>query len=260
METPLPPSPPGQKPPATGGSASDKLPKWASFETTAESLHRTLALVVRGLALREGNLFLLLSVLIGLGSGLLVVCFRIAIDWTHLWLFGSSLTSSPWRLLAVPTVAGLVIGACVMLFFRGVRGSGVNQTKAAVYIYDGYIATRTVIGKFLLCALAIGSGQSLGPEDPSLQIGAGIASLLGRRLRLSREKIRLIAPVGAAAGLAAAFNAPISAILFVIEEVIGLRSGGVIGGIILAAVSSVVVMRGFLGAEPLFRIPAYHLA
>ncbi|MGH9353269.1 MAG: chloride channel protein, partial [Terriglobia bacterium] len=145
-------------------------------------------------------------------------------------------------------------------FFRGVRGSGVNQTKAAVYIYDGYIATRTVIGKFLLCALAIGSGQSLGPEDPSLQIGAGIASLLGRRLRLSREKIRLIAPVGAAAGLAAAFNAPISAILFVIEEVIGLRSGGVIGGIILAAVSSVVVMRGFLGAEPLFRIPAYHLA
>ncbi|MGH9352584.1 MAG: hypothetical protein ACRD2G_10545, partial [Terriglobia bacterium] len=123
------------------------MPKWASFETTAESFHRTLTVIVRGLALREGNLFLLLSVLIGLASGLLVVCFRIAIDWTHLLLFGSSLTAPPWRLLVIPAAAGLVIGACVMLFFRGVRGSGVNQTKAAVYIYDGYIATRTVIGK-----------------------------------------------------------------------------------------------------------------
>lgn len=224
------------------------------------SLRQALLVIIHGLALSEGNLFLLLSVLIGLASGLLVVCFRISIEWTHLWLLGSSLSASPLRLLLVPTAAGLLIGALIMLSFRGVRGSGVNQTKAAVYIYDGYIASRTVIGKFLLCALAIGSGQSLGPEDPSLQIGAGIASVLGRRLRLSRDKIRLIAPVGAAAGLAAAFNAPISAILFVMEEIVGLRGGGIIGGIILAAVSSVVVMRGFLGAEPLFRVPAYHLA
>ncbi|MDE3180195.1 MAG: chloride channel protein [Acidobacteriota bacterium] len=216
--------------------------------------------MVGGLALRESNLFLLLSILIGLASGLLVVCFRIAIEWTHVSLFGSSLKASPWRLLSVPTLAGLVIATCVIFFFQGVRGSGVNQTKAAVYIYDGYIPFRTVIGKFLLSALAIGSGQSLGPEDPSLQIGAGIASSLGRRLHLSREKIRLMAPVGAAAGLAAAFNAPISAIIFVIEEIIGLRSASVIGGIILAAVSSVAVMRAFLGSEPLFRIPAYHLA
>jgi CIC family chloride channel protein len=140
-----------------------------------------------------------------------------------------------------------------------VRGSGVNQTKAAVYIYDGFIPFNTVIGKFVTCALAIGTGQSLGPEDPSLQMGAGIASALGRRLRLSREKVRLIAPVGAAAGLAAAFNAPISAVLFVIEEVIGKWTAGVLGAIVLAAVSSVVMSRWFLGEQPLFRIPEYHL-
>lgn len=115
-------------------------------------------------------------------------------------------------------------------------GSRVNQTKAAVYIYDGYVPFRTVIGKFLTCVLAIGSGQSLGPEDPSLQMGAGIASALGRRMRFSRDKVRLIAPVGAAAGLAAAFNAPIAAVLFVIEEVIGTWSAGVLGAIVLAAV------------------------
>src|SRR5437588_765993 len=118
---------------------------------------------------------------------------------------------------------------------------------------------RPVVGKFIGSALAIGSGQSLGPEDPSLQIGAGIASALGRRLGLSRDKMRLIAPVGAAAGLAAAFNAPISAVLFVIEEVIGRWTAGILGSVVLSAVSSVVVMRWFLGSESMFRIPAVEL-
>ncbi|MGH9375347.1 MAG: chloride channel protein [Terriglobia bacterium] len=226
----------------------------------AASLRTAGTRVIQTLALREGNLFLLLAIVIGLASGLLVVCFRITIQWIHLWLFGSGLTATPYRTLLVPAVSGIAIGALVMLVFRQVRGSGVNQTKAAVYIYDGYIPFRTVIGKFLVCALAIGSGQSLGPEDPSLQIGAGLASAIGRHLHLSREKIRMIAPVGAAAGLAAAFNAPISAMVFVLEEVIGQWSAGVLGAIILAAVSSVVVLRGFLGAEPLFSIPTYRLA
>jgi len=209
--------------------------------------------------LREPQLFLLLAVIIGLISGLAVVLFRIAIDWTRLTVFGSALTPPPARTLLVPTLGGLVVALLVIKFFPRARGSGVNQTKAAVYIYDGYIPFNTVIGKFICCALAIGTGQSLGPEDPSLQMGAGIASALGRRLRLSREKVRLIAPVGAAAGLAAAFNAPISAVLFVIEEVIGRWTAGVLGAVVLAAVSSVVVLRWFLGEQALFRIPEYHL-
>jgi chloride channel protein, CIC family len=147
----------------------------------------------------------------------------------------------------------------VALVFPRVHGSGVNQTKAALYIYDGYVSFRTVVGKFITSALAIGSGFSLGPEDPALQIGAGVASLLGRRMRLDREKLRLIAPVGAAAGLAPAFNAPISAVLFVIEEVIGRWSAGILGSVVLSAISSVVVMRWFLGSEPMFRIPPVEL-
>src|SRR5579871_3132162 len=241
------------------GRAPVEEKKFTFPHSFGEIVRQAVARIIRGLALREGNLFLLLAVVIGLASGLLVVCFRIAIEGARLWFFGSSLTASPLRVLLIPAVVGLVIAACIMLLFRGVRGSGVNQTKAAVYIYDGYIPFRTVIGKFVLCALAIGSGQSLGPEDPSLQIGAGIASALGRRLRLSREKIRLIAPVGAAAGLAAAFNAPISATIFVIEEVIGNWNAGVLGAIVLSAVSSVIVSRWFLGDQALFGIPAYHL-
>jgi CIC family chloride channel protein len=207
-------------------------------------------------AFREERLFLLLAVVIGILSGLAVVCFRVAIEFARLYLLGSAVPPTGYRLFLAPTAVGLVVALLVMLAFPRSRGSGVNQTKAALYIYNGYIPFRTVIGKFLCSALAIGSGQSLGPEDPSLQIGAGLASALGRRLHLSRERVRLIAPIGAAAGLAAAFNAPISAVLFVIEEVIGRWSAGVLGAVVLAAVSSAVVERWFLGFAPLFRIPA----
>jgi CIC family chloride channel protein len=212
-----------------------------------------------GETLKQTQLFLLLAVIIGLFSGLSVVLFQVAIEWTRLLAFGSALSPTWTRVLVVPTIGGLVVAYLVIRSFPRVRGSGVNQTKAAVYIFDGYIPFETVIGKFITCALAIGTGQSLGPEDPSLQMGAGIASALGRRLRLSREKVRLIAPVGAAAGLAAAFNAPISAVVFVIEEVIGNWTAGVLGAIVLSAVSSVVVLRWFLGDQALFRVPPYHL-
>ncbi len=210
-------------------------------------------------SLREEQFFLLLAVLIGIGSGLAVVCFRMCIEFLKLKLLGSGLQPSVPRVFLAPMLTGLVIAFLVIRFFPRARGSGVNQTKAALYIYDGYIPMPTVIGKFITSALAIGSGQSLGPEDPSLQIGAGLASLLGRKLKLSREKLRLIAPVGAAAGLAAAFNSPITAVLFVIEEVIGRWTAGILGAVVLSAISSAVVARWFLGDEALFRVPAYHL-
>jgi CIC family chloride channel protein len=208
---------------------------------------------------REDRFFLVLSVFIGIFSGLAVVCFRFAIGWCRLYLLGSGAVLSPTRLLLAPTLAGLVIAVLVMHVFPQARGSGVNQTKAALYIYNGYIPLRTAAGKFITAALAIGSGHSLGPEDPSLQIGACLASVMGRKMRLSRDRMRLIAPVGAAAGLAAAFNAPISAVLFVIEEVIGRWTAGILGSVVLSAVSSVVVMRWFLGSESLFRIPTVQL-
>ncbi len=210
-------------------------------------------------SLREEQFFLLLAVLIGVASALAVVCFRMCIEFLSLKLLGSGLQPSVPRVFVAPMLMGLVIAFLVIRFFPRARGSGVNQTKAALYIYDGYIPIPTVIGKFITSALAIGSGQSLGPEDPSLQIGAGLASALGRRLKLSRDKLRLIAPVGAAAGLTAAFNSPITAVLFVIEEVIGRWTAGILGAVVLAAISSAVVERWFLGDEPLFHVPAYHL-
>ena len=222
-------------------------------------LRRQIARFLAEPILPEDQFFFLLSIVIGLFGGLSVVCFQVAINATRFSLLGSSLRPPAARVLLAPALAGLVVAVLVWRFFPRVRGSGVNQTKAAVYIFNGRIPFSTVIGKFVTCALAIGSGQSLGPEDPSLQIGAGIASALGRRMQLSREKLRLIAPVGAAAGLAAAFNSPISAVLFVIEEVIGTWSAGVLGAVVVSAVASVTVERWLMGEAPLFRVPAFHL-
>ena len=208
---------------------------------------------------REDRLFLVLSVFIGIFSGLAVVCFRFSIDWCRIYFLGSGAVPSHSRVLLAPALAGLAVAALTIYVFPAARGSGVNQTKAALYIFNGYIPFRTAIGKFITSAIAIGAGHSLGPEDPSLQIGACLASAIGRRLRLSRDRMRLIAPVGAAAGLAAAFNAPISAVLFVIEEVIGRWTAGILGSVVLSAVSSVVITRWFLGSESLFRIPVVEM-
>ena len=239
--------------PTSGPSSTPRLPLAASAPTAAFQL--TDAEIQHIAPTRGDRLFLVLSIFIGILSGLLVVCFRMSIEWLRVLLLGSVPHPGQYRLLLAPMLVGLLLGLMVKYAFPQARGSGINQTKAALYIYNGYISVRTMIGKFITSALAIGSGHSLGPEDPSLQIGAGIASLIGRRLHLSRERLRLFAPVGAAAGLAAAFNAPISAILFVIEEVIGAWSAAVLGSIVLAAVSSVVVARHFWGAQPMFHIP-----
>jgi len=210
-------------------------------------------------ASRERRLFLVLPIFIGIITGLLVVCFRISIEWLRLTLLGKDLHGGDWRLIAVPTVAGVVIALLVEFAFPAARGSGLNQTKAAMYVHDGYISLRTMFGKLISTTLALGGGFAQGPEDPSLQIGAAIASTVSRRFRLSAENLRLFAPVGAAAGLAAAFNAPITALLFVIEEVVGNWNASVLGSIVLAAISGDAVSRWYFGDAPLFRIPELEL-
>ncbi|MBK9168452.1 MAG: chloride channel protein [Bryobacterales bacterium] len=210
-------------------------------------------------AMSEAQRFLLLSILIGVFAGLLIVCFHCAIDFMSWYTLGTPAGSSWVRTLLSPVLGGAASSLLVLFVFRKATGSGVNHTKAAIYIFEGYVPSSTVAGKFAACSVSLGTGTPLGPEDPALQMGAGIASLLGRLFRISRSSMRMIAPVGAAAGIAAAFNTPITAVLFVIEEVVGAWNAGVLGSIILAAVSAVVVSRSFLGDQPLFRVPLFEL-
>ena len=201
--------------------------------------------------------FLLLSILIGVFSGLLVVCFHFLIEFISWSTLGVPVGESFVFTLLFPPFGAFVSVLLIREVFPLAEGSGINNTKAAIYISDGYVPLQSVLGKLLACSISIGSGTSLGPEDPALQMGAGVASYIGRSFRLAKEHMRLIAPVGAAAGIAAAFNTPITAVLFVIEEVIGSWNAGVLGSIVLSAVSAVVVTRSFLGDQPLFRVPEF---
>jgi CIC family chloride channel protein len=140
-----------------------------------------------------------------------------------------------------------------------VRGSGVPQTEAAFHLHDGVIPARVPLGKFLLGVLCIGSGHSMGREGPSVQIGAGLASTLGRWFQLPPGRVKELVPVGAAGALAAAFNTPVAAVLFALEEIIGDMNATLLGSTVVASVASVSVERSILGNEPLFRVPAYHL-
>ena len=151
------------------------------------------------------------------------------------------------------------MGYLLARYFPDARGSGVPQTKAALFAREGYISLRTVLGKFACTATTLASGIPLGREGPSVQVGAGIASVLGRRLGLRQEKVKALIPVGAAAAIAAAFNTPMAAVLFSLEEVMGDLNAPVLGSVVLASATSWIVLRVLLGNNPLFHVPQYEL-
>ena len=209
------------------------------------------------LRLRENQLFLILTIVIGIIAGLAAVLFTVAIDQTSHRLFG--LAPSRLRLFAVPPLMSLVTGLLLAKVFPDVRGSGVPQTEAAYHLGGGVIPTHVPFGKFITGVLCIGSGHSMGREGPSVQIGAGLASLVGRWMRLSPRRVRDLVPVGAAGALAAAFNTPVAAVLFALEEIIGDMNAPLLGSTVVASVAAVIVERSILGNEPLFHVPTYQL-
>jgi CIC family chloride channel protein len=209
------------------------------------------------LRLRENQLFLALSIIIGILAGLAAVLFSLAIERMDYSLFGFAPSSA--RLFFIPVVVSVGTGILLAKVFPGVRGSGVPQTKAAFHLHGGVIPWHVPLGKFITAVLCIGSGHSMGREGPSVQIGAGIASAIGQWLRLSPGRVKELVPVGAAGALAAAFNTPVAAVLFALEEIIGDMNATLLGSTVVASVASVVVQRSILGDEPLFRVPAYEL-
>jgi CIC family chloride channel protein len=206
---------------------------------------------------REEQVFLVLTLLIGALVGLIVVAFILLTErfGTKLYPLGGA----AWRRLLVPVVGSLGMGYLLYRFFPDARGSGVPQTKAALYARGGRISLATVFGKFFCTSATLASGIPLGREGPAVQVGAGIASVLGRKLGLRPEKVKALIPVGAAAAVAAAFNTPLAAVLFALEEVVGDMHAPVLGSVVLASATSWAMLRLLLGNDPLFQVPQYQL-
>ncbi|HKE28774.1 MAG TPA: chloride channel protein [Bryobacteraceae bacterium] len=205
----------------------------------------------------EDRILLLLTLIIAAVVGLVVVAFIVLTENLGARLY--PVGGAAWLRVAVPVMGSAVAGFFLARYFPNARGSGIPQTKTALYLRDGYISFRTVLGKFSLCSLTLASGIALGREGPSVHVSAGIASVLGRRLGLSPRSVRALIPIGAAAALAAAFNTPIAAVLFTLEEVMGDMHAPVLGSIVLSSATSWMVLHLLLGDEPLFHVPAYQL-
>lgn len=206
---------------------------------------------------REEQIFLALTLLIGALVGLMAVAFILLTE-----RFGSRLYpagGTAWHRVLVPVAGSLIMGYLLYRYFPDARGSGIPQTKAALYAREGRITFGTLFGKFFCTSATLASGIPLGREGPTVQVGAGIASVLGRGVGLRPEKVKALLPVAAAAAIAAAFNTPLAAVLFALEEVVGDLHAPVLGSVVLASATSWAVLRLLLGNNPLFQVPQYQL-
>ena len=160
-------------------------------------------------------------------------------------------------IIIAPFIGGLLAGPIIHSFAKEAKGHGVPEVMQAIALRGGRIRPRVVVAKVVASALCIGSGGSAGREGPIVQVGSALGSTLGQWLRLSEGRIRNLVACGAAAGIAATFNAPIASVIFAMEIILGELHLGDLGSVVISAVTASTIARIFLGDSPAFNIPKY---
>jgi CIC family chloride channel protein len=205
----------------------------------------------------------LLAVAIGAGSGLGAVAFRYLI-YSLTWLatghdeFGQqgrvASAHLPWLgpafLAVIPVAGGLLYGPLIYRFAREARGHGVPEVMTAVADNGGRIRPQVNVVKALASALCIGVGGSVGREGPIVQIGSALASSLGQRIKMPEDRLRILVACGAAGGIAATFNAPITGVFFGVEIIWREFSVDALFTVMLAAMIADITAEPFLGDKP----------
>ncbi|RUM35645.1 MAG: chloride channel protein, partial [Desulfobulbus sp.] len=211
----------------------------------------------------EGLLLLVLAVIIGGSTGFAAVFFihLIAViqhrSYTTISLLFPHL--GVWSYLIVPVVGALLVGPLIAWFAHEAKGHGVPEVMQALVMRGGRIRPRVAVAKIVASALCIGTGGSAGREGPIVQVGSALGSVMGQFLHLSDERIKNLVSCGAAAGIAATFNAPIAGVAFAIEVLMSELQVRMFGNVVIASVSAAVVSQMFLGDRPAFSVPTYTL-
>ncbi len=215
----------------------------------------------------RGHIFMVIVASVcGLGGGACAVALRELIHLIQEAFYGdggsllevASHAPWAWRLLA-PALGGVLVGPLVYIVAREARGHGVPEVMEALLTRGGTIRPRVVVVKALASAITIGSGGSVGREGPIVQIGSALGSSIGQLLRLSHQQVRTLVGCGAAAGIAAAFNAPVAGALFAVEILLGDFGVPQFSPIVISSVTATIVSRHFLGNFPAFHVPRYEL-
>jgi len=214
----------------------------------------------------ENSIMALLAIFVGLAGGYGAVGFRYLINYVQTLAYGSAdnllgvVTGVAWYWrIIIPALGGLVVGLLVYYFAREAKGHGVPEVMEAVALRGGVIRKRLVIVKSLASAICIGTGGSVGREGPIVQIGSAIGSSVGQISKVSADRMRTLVGCGAAAGIAATFNAPIAGCMFALEIILGDFGLATFSPIVISSVTATAVSRHYLGDFPAFIVPNYEL-
>ncbi|RKZ15756.1 chloride channel protein, partial [bacterium] len=229
-------------------------------------LRRALFRLVERFEPDETTIMVVMAVVVGLIGGFGAILFRWLVDLFQGLAIGHGentvelLANQPWwKILLLPVAGGLVVGPLVHFGAREARGHGVPEVLDAMVFRKGVIRPVVAAVKIVASAITIAFGGSVGREGPIVQIGAAMGSTLGQVLRFSPQRLRTLIGCGAAAGIAATFNAPIAGAFFALE--ILMRDFAVVtfAPIIIASVTATAVSREFLGDTPAFPVPGFEL-
>ena len=200
-----------------------------------------------------------LAAITGTTVGLAVTLFYRLIDWIQDLVLRGAMGTLVSDVVLLPAFVALGLVAARWLARHvagGSDGENVPDVMYRVSVRNGAIPLRPVLAKTVGAAALIGTGGSVGAEGPVIVLGAGTASKLGRMLKASPQRVRTLAGCGAAAGLSAAFNAPIAGVIFGIEKITGAATGAALGPYVVASILAATVSRAIFGNRPVLAIPA----
>lgn len=214
----------------------------------------------------EHTIMAVLAVVVGIAGGFGAIGFRYLINFLQSVAYGSAdelldvVATIPWQFkIWIPALGGLIVGPLVYFLAREAKGHGVPEVMEAVALRNGIIRKRVVLVKSLASAVSISTGGSVGREGPIVQIGSAIGSTLGQVLKVSADRMRTLVGCGAAAGIAATFNAPIAGSMFALEIILGDFGLATFSPIVISSVVATAVSRAYLGDTPAFLVPTYEL-
>ena len=226
---------------------------------------KTLALFER-LRLSEHTFMIIIAIIIGVLGGFAGIGIRAMILWISEISYGAGdnflenvLNTSWYWILIIPAIGGLIVGPIIYFFAPEAKGHGVPEVMEAILLRGGAIRPRVAFLKAVASAITIGSGGSVGREGPIIQIGSSIGSMVGQFFRIPSKKLKTLVACGAAAGIAAAFNAPIAGALFAVEIILMDFAVAQFSPIVISSVMATVISRSFEGDFAAFIVPKYQL-
>lgn len=221
---------------------------------------------VRYTKFSQNTYILILGIIVGVAGGFISIGFRWLIMFFEKFTLNGTgatldlLVRLPlyWKIL-LPAAGGLTVGPLVYFFAREARGHGVPEVMQAIALKNGVIRPRVVAVKSVASAITLSTGGSVGQEGPIIQIGSALGSTIGQLLKVSPDRLKILVGCGAAAGIAATFNAPIAGAFFALEVILGNFAIASFSPIVISSVLATVVSRAFQGNLPIFVVPHYSL-